>query len=140
PLALDAARPVLEWARRAGFLRGTSGAPVAPPPPSARVERAGEYTARSRQALRAAREEANLVGKSTVDTEHLFLGLLREDARLAEFLAAAAGMDVDTIRRAIRSPFSAAAAPTGDVSVVQLGGLLAALEQSSLDVAHGRSI
>jgi ATP-dependent Clp protease ATP-binding subunit ClpC len=55
-------------------------------------------TERARRALFFARDEASQLGSTSIDTEHLLLGLIREGKGLTERLFADAGIDFDEIR------------------------------------------
>ena len=60
------------------------------------------YTEIARRAIFFARYEASQFGSASVDTEHLLLGLLREDKALASQLLRS-NVDIESIRKQIES-------------------------------------
>lgn len=59
------------------------------------------FTERVRQALKQAREEAADLGHEYVGTEHLLLGMLRDDDALAVTVLRASGVDIDRLREIV---------------------------------------
>lgn len=60
------------------------------------------YTARGRRVLELAMLEAAELGHSAVDVEHLLLGVLREEGGIGGRVLAAAGLELDVTRAAVR--------------------------------------
>ena len=60
------------------------------------------YTEKARRVIFFARYEASQYGSQTIDTEHLLLGLLREDSSLRMRLLSQPGA-VESIRKQIES-------------------------------------
>ena len=56
------------------------------------------FTERARRVLFFARYEASQLGSASIDTEHLLLGLIREDKGLTTRLFADAGIALDEVR------------------------------------------
>jgi ATP-dependent Clp protease ATP-binding subunit ClpC len=61
------------------------------------------FTERARQVVVLAQDEARLLKHNYIGTEHLLLGLLREDEGLAARLLEALGITLDQVRRQVRS-------------------------------------
>src|SRR3954471_20547963 len=59
------------------------------------------FTARARNVVVAAQEEARAAGNAQIGTAHLVVGLLREPQSLALLALAAEGVSVDDIRAAV---------------------------------------
>jgi len=83
-------------------------------PPSRPVERGGSvmfpferFTERARQVLTLAQQEAKEAGHSYVGTEHLLLGLLREEGGLGQIVLNALGVQVEPARTAIADALGA---------------------------------
>jgi len=60
------------------------------------------FTPQAKQVLAMAHEEAGLLGVHYFGTEHLLLGLLREDAGIAGRVLRQQGLAVDALRQAVR--------------------------------------
>lgn len=60
------------------------------------------YTSRAKKVLELAMVEARHLGNSYVGTEHLLLGLLREERNLAAQALTSAGLDADRVRAEVR--------------------------------------
>jgi uncharacterized protein (TIGR02246 family) len=60
------------------------------------------YSEKARRAIFFARYEASQFGSSYIETEHLLLGLLREDRSLARFVLGSRGT-IDTIRKEVEA-------------------------------------
>jgi ATP-dependent Clp protease ATP-binding subunit ClpA len=56
------------------------------------------FSERARRVLFFARDEASQLGSTSIDTEHLLLGLIRENKGLTNLLFADAGIALDDIR------------------------------------------
>ncbi len=61
----------------------------------------GRFTERAQRALMYAQEEARALGHNYVGTEHLLLGLIREEEGVASQILRQLGADVDRVRRQI---------------------------------------
>ena len=61
----------------------------------------GRFTERAQKALLYAQEEARNIGHNYVGTEHLLLGLLREEGGAAAKVLADLGMEIDKMREYI---------------------------------------
>lgn len=61
----------------------------------------GDFTLRARRVLDAAQEEANNRQQTFIDTEHLLLGLIREEKGLAALLFQKLGIDREAIRATV---------------------------------------
>jgi ATP-dependent Clp protease ATP-binding subunit ClpC len=59
------------------------------------------FTKRARQALVFAQEEAQHLGHRWIGTEHLLLGLLREEQGIAAKVLTQMGLNIDKVRRAV---------------------------------------
>jgi ATP-dependent Clp protease ATP-binding subunit ClpA len=66
------------------------------------------FTDRARKALTLAQEEAESAGHNYIGTEHLLLGLLRENEGLAHAALNALGVELDSTREAIQAALSTA--------------------------------
>jgi uncharacterized protein (TIGR02246 family) len=64
------------------------------------------YTEKARRVVFSARYEATQYGSSTLEAEHLLLGIMREDRAVANYLVRA-GASVEEIRRKIEAGISA---------------------------------
>lgn len=74
------------------------------------------YTEGARRAVFFARYEASEAGSPYIETEHLLLGMLREDAELAERFRAAAG-GIEAVRKRIEAAAAAPAKTPGSVDL-----------------------
>lgn len=70
----------------------------------------GRFTARARNVVMAAQEEARAAGNDQISPAHLVLGLLAEPESLAIVVLQAGGVTIDDIRSAVTSVLPAAAA------------------------------
>ena len=57
------------------------------------------FTQRAREAIFYAQEEAEKIGANRVSTEHLLLGILREEANVATRILVSLGISLEVIRR-----------------------------------------
>jgi hypothetical protein len=70
---------------------------IVQPGPTPVTEKVLPLTPRSKQAIDFAKEEARIVGQSSVDTEHLLIGLLREPDGVAGMIMRKCGLRVEEI-------------------------------------------
>lgn len=61
------------------------------------------YTEKARRVIFFARYEASLFGSSTIEPEHLLLGIAREDRSLLKHFVEGAGVTAETLREEIRA-------------------------------------
>ena len=76
------------------------------PSPTAResdLDRYDRFTERARKAMSLAHEEANLLRHNYIGTEHLLLGLIHEGDGVAAKVLGNAGIELETVRRAVES-------------------------------------
>ena len=67
-------------------------------------ERASNFTPRSQQVLRLAREEAGRLNHDFLGTEHLLLGLLKLGQGVAVNVLAKLGLDLENVRAEVEKP------------------------------------
>jgi ATP-dependent Clp protease ATP-binding subunit ClpA len=97
------------------------------------------FTERSRQVVVLAQEEARALRHDHIGTEHLLLGLLREEPGVAARVLHEAGLDVDAVRDEVRRVRDPETAPSLGHQIPFSPGAKAALEaglRESLDVGH----
>ena len=70
------------------------------------------FTDSARQVLVLAQEEARLLGHSFIGTEHVLLGLLRQDGTAAEVLTEL-GTSLATVRERVKETIGLTGAPSG---------------------------
>jgi hypothetical protein len=68
------------------------------PGPTPVTEKFLPFTPRSKQAIDFAEEDARIVGQSSVDTEHLLIGLLREPDGVAGVILRKCGLELEGLR------------------------------------------
>ena len=71
--------------------------------PSELLNRFDRFTKRARHVLALAQEEAQRLGRSSIGTEHLLLGLLREGEGVAAQVLTNLGVEVDQVRHAVEA-------------------------------------
>ncbi len=64
-------------------------------------DRFDKFTERSRKVLRFAQEEAQRLHHNYIGTEHLLLGLVREDEGVAGKVLTSLGVDLEKVRKAV---------------------------------------
>ncbi len=68
-------------------------------------ERFDKFTERARKVLRLAQEEAQRLHHNYIGTEHLLLGLVREDEGVAGKVLISLGVDLEKVRKAVEDRF-----------------------------------
>jgi ATP-dependent Clp protease ATP-binding subunit ClpA len=97
------------------------------------------FTERSRQVVVLAQEEARALHHDHIGTEHLLLGLMREEPGVAARVLHEAGLEVDGVRDEVRAVVGEGATPLFGHQIPFSPGAKAALEaglRESLDVGH----
>jgi ATP-dependent Clp protease ATP-binding subunit ClpC len=60
------------------------------------------FTPRAKESLENALDEARLLNRKTVSTEHILLGLLRDTQSVANLVLTQSGVKIDDVRRRVR--------------------------------------
>lgn len=66
------------------------------------------YSEKARRIVFFSRYEASVLGSKTIGTEHMLLGLLREDEELASRILSRPAEEIEDVRRQIEERFTAA--------------------------------
>ena len=102
----------------------------------------------TQRALRAAAEEADALGRRYIGTEHLLLGLLREDQSLAASVLMGHGLLLDEARKAVAkfdaeppiSPSRPVGGLDGSARITQIMGLVDQLAGMSSNAAEAQML
>ena len=97
------------------------------------------FTERARQVVVLAQDEARALRHDHIGTEHLLLGLMREEPGVAARVLHEAGLDVESLREEVRTVRGAGATPSFGHQIPFSTGAKAALEaalRESLEVGH----
>lgn len=98
---------MLDWIRRRGRAAGTTMEGLF------ETLEEGGFTEGSLRAVALAREESRRFGHSYVGTEHVLLGLLREDGGMAATVLRESGVDPDGVRASVEGIVGRAAGDAG---------------------------
>ena len=100
------------------------------------------FTAEVKRALQFAAEEADALGHAHIGTEHLFLGLLREDSGAASVLAAH-GARLDDIRKRVASlpqPVEGAPQAPAELQIDRIKALVEELARMAPDTRAAQEL
>jgi ATP-dependent Clp protease ATP-binding subunit ClpA len=95
------------------------------------------FTDRARRAVTASQEEARSLGHGYIGTEHLLLGLLREEDGIAARVLKSVGVSHDGVRADLESVVGRGTAPTDDAEALRAIGIDLDAVRASVERAFG---
>jgi ATP-dependent Clp protease ATP-binding subunit ClpA len=95
------------------------------------------FTDRARRAVRNAQEEARALGHGWIGTEHLLLGLLREEDGIAAGALASLGVTHEGVRANLDSVVGRGTAPSDDAEALRAIGIDLDAVRASVEQAFG---
>jgi hypothetical protein len=101
-----------------GAPAGAGGPPAGPPPPGPAGRRSDKFTERAKRVMVLAQEEAQRFNHNYIGTEHLLLGLVREEEGIAAKALSALGVELNKARSAVEFIIGRGDRPVlGDISL-----------------------
>ena len=95
------------------------------------------FTDRARRTVTNAQEEARALGHGWIGTEHLLLGLLREEDGIAARVLASTGVTHDDVRANLESVVGRGTAPSDDAEALRAIGIDLDAVRASVEQAFG---